>query len=39
VRESDDRMTVYILCVRNDPVVAMWRRWTPYSMGKPYKRN
>ena len=23
VRESDDRMTVYILCVRNDPVVAM----------------
>jgi len=23
VRESDDRMKVYILCVRNDPVVAM----------------
>jgi len=23
VRESDDRMTVYIMCVRNDPVVAM----------------
>ena len=23
VRESDDRMKVYFLCVRNDPVVAM----------------